>query len=49
VFTDKWILAKKLRIPMILITKHMMLKNNKDQSVDAAVILRQMEQNTDRR
>jgi hypothetical protein len=35
--TDKWILAQKLRIPMV---DHMKLKKTEDQSVDASVLLR---------
>ena len=37
--TDKWILAKKLRIPKIQFAKHMKLKK-KDQSVDTSFLLR---------
>jgi hypothetical protein len=40
VFTDKWILAQKLRIPKIEFTKHMKLKNKEDQRVGALVLLR---------
>jgi hypothetical protein len=36
--TDKWILGKKLEIPMIQPTNHMDLKKNEDQSVDAFII-----------
>jgi hypothetical protein len=38
--TDKWILAKKLRIPKIQFTDHMKLKKKEDQSVEASVLLR---------
>jgi hypothetical protein len=38
--TDKWILVKKLRIPMIKFTDHMKLKMRKGQSVDTLVLLR---------
>ena len=39
VLTDKWILAPKLGIPMIL-SDHVKLKKEEDQSVDASVLLR---------
>ena len=39
-FTDKWILAHKLRIPKIQFTEHMKLKKKEDQSVDTLVLLR---------
>ena len=39
-FTDKWILAQKLRIPKIQFAKHMKLKKNEDQSVDTLPLLR---------
>jgi hypothetical protein len=38
--TDKWILAQKVRIPMIQFTKHMKLKKKGDQSVDTSILLR---------
>jgi hypothetical protein len=37
---DKWILARKLRIPKIQFTKHMKLKKMEDQSVDTLILLR---------
>ena len=37
VLTDKWILAKKLRIPMIQLTDHMNLKEKEDQSLYSSV------------
>ena len=40
---DKWILAKKLRIPTIQPTNHMELKKKEDQSVDALILLRRIE------
>ena len=40
VLTDKWILDKKLGIPMIQLTDHMKLKKKEDQSVDASVLPR---------
>jgi hypothetical protein len=39
-FTDKWILAPKLRIPKIQFAKHMKLKKKKDQTVDTSILLR---------
>jgi hypothetical protein len=33
--TDKWILAQKLRVPMIQFTDHMMLNKKENQSVNA--------------
>ena len=39
-FTDRWILAQKLRIPKIQFAKHMKLKKKKDQSVDTSILLR---------
>ena len=39
-FTDKWILAQKLRIPKIQFVKHMKLKKKEDQSVDTSILLR---------
>jgi hypothetical protein len=38
-FTDKWILAQKLRIPKIKFTDHMKFKKE-DQSMDASVLRR---------
>jgi hypothetical protein len=38
--TDKWILAQKLRIPMIQFAKHMKLKKKEEQSVDTLVLLK---------
>jgi hypothetical protein len=39
-YSDKWILSQKLRIPKIQDTKHMKLKKNIDQSVDTFPLLR---------
>jgi hypothetical protein len=39
-FTDKWILAQKLRISKIQFTDYMKLKKKEDQSVGASVLLR---------
>jgi hypothetical protein len=39
VCTDKWILGKKLEIPIIQPTDHMKLKKKEDQRVDAFVLL----------
>jgi hypothetical protein len=39
-FTDKWILAQKLRIPKIHFATHMQLKKKEDQSVDTLLLLR---------
>ena len=39
-FTDKWILAQKLRIPKIQFTNLMKLKKKEDQSMDTSVLLR---------
>jgi hypothetical protein len=39
-FTDRWILAQKLRIPKIQFKDHMKLKKKEDQSVGALVLLR---------
>jgi hypothetical protein len=39
-FTDKWILAQKLRIPKIQLTDHVQIKKKTDQSVDASILLR---------
>jgi hypothetical protein len=39
-FTDKWILAQKLRIPKIKFTNHMKLDKKEDQSVNTSVLLR---------
>jgi hypothetical protein len=38
--TDKWILGKKLGIPMIQITSHMKLEKKEDQRMDASVLFR---------
>jgi hypothetical protein len=35
-----WILAQKLRIPKILLAKHMKLKKKEDQSTDTSFLLR---------
>jgi hypothetical protein len=40
VFTDKWILAQKLRIPTIQLTDHMKLNKKESQSVNASIPLR---------
>ena len=40
VLTDKWILAQKLRIPMIQLTDHMKFKKKENQSVNASILLR---------
>ena len=40
VFTDKWILGKKLEIHIIQLTDHMKVKKKKDQSLDASVLFR---------
>ena len=40
IFTEKWILAQKLRIPTKQFTDHMKLKKKEDQSVDILVLLR---------
>jgi hypothetical protein len=40
VLTYKWILRRKLRIPIIQLTDHMKLKKKEDQRVDASVLLR---------
>jgi hypothetical protein len=39
VLTDKWILGKKLRKPMIQLTDHMKVKKKEGPSVDASVLL----------
>jgi hypothetical protein len=39
-FTDKWILAQKLRILKIQFAKHIKLKEKEDQSVDTLILLR---------
>ena len=39
-FTDKWILAQKLRILKVQFIEHVKLKKKEDQSVDASVLLR---------
>ena len=39
VLTYKWILGKKLGIPMIQLTDHMKLKKKEDQSVYASALL----------
>jgi hypothetical protein len=39
-FTDKWILAQKLRIPRIQFAKNMKLKKKEDQNVDTSFFLR---------
>ena len=38
--TNKWILGKKLGLPMIQLIDHMKLKKKEDQSVDASVLFR---------
>ena len=38
-FTDKWILAQKLRIPMIQFTDHMKIKKKEGHSVASSVLL----------
>ena len=38
ILIDKWILALKLRIPMIQFTEHMKLKKKEEQSVGASVL-----------
>ena len=38
--TDKWILAKKLRIPKIQFAKHKKIKKKKDQPVDTSFLSR---------
>jgi hypothetical protein len=38
--TDKWILAKKFRMPRIQFMGHMKLKKKEDHSVDTSVLLR---------
>jgi hypothetical protein len=38
VLTDKWILAQKLRMPMIQPADHMELRRKEDQSVDVSVL-----------
>ena len=40
VLTDKWILAQKLRIPMIQSAKHKKIKKKEDQHVDTSLLLR---------
>jgi hypothetical protein len=40
VFTDKWILAQKLRISKVQFAKHMKLKKKGEQSVDTSFFLR---------
>ena len=40
IFTEKWILVQKLRIPTKQFTDHMKLKKKEDQSVDILVLLR---------
>jgi hypothetical protein len=40
ILTDKWILGKKHRIPIIQLTNHMKLKKKEDQSVDTSLLLR---------
>jgi hypothetical protein len=40
VLTDKWILAQKLRIPIIQPTNHIDLRKKEDQSVDASILHR---------
>jgi hypothetical protein len=39
-YSLKWILAQKLRIPKIQFAKHMKLKKEKNQSVDTSLLLR---------
>jgi hypothetical protein len=39
-FTDKWILAHKLRIPKIQFTEHMKLKKKESQFVGTLLLLR---------
>ena len=46
--TDKWILAQKLRIPMIKFREYMKLKKKEEQSMDTSVLLRKGEENTHR-
>jgi hypothetical protein len=38
--TDKWILARKLRIPKIQFAKHKKIKKKEDQHVDTSFLLR---------
>jgi hypothetical protein len=38
--TDKWILAKKLRIPKIQFAKHKKINTKEDQLVDTSFLLR---------
>jgi hypothetical protein len=40
IFTDKWILVQKPRIPKIQFTDHTKLKRKEDQSVDASILFR---------
>jgi hypothetical protein len=40
IYTDKSILAQKLRIPKMQFAKHMKLKKKEDQSVDISIFLR---------
>ena len=40
--TDKWILAQKFRIPKIQFTDYMKPKKKEDQSVDASVLFRRV-------
>jgi hypothetical protein len=39
-FTNKWILAQKIRIPKVQFTDHMKLKKKEYQNVGALVLLR---------
>ena len=39
-FTNKWILAQKIRIPKVQFTDHMKLKKKEEQSMDTSVLLR---------
>ena len=49
VLIDKWILAKKFRIPMIQLTDYMKLNKKEGPSVDASIPLRRGKQNNHRR
>ena len=42
-YTDKGIVAQKLRIPMIQVIYHMKLNKKKDQSVNGSILLRRGE------
>jgi hypothetical protein len=39
-FTDKWIIAQRLRISKIQFTDHMKLNKKEDQIVDTSILLR---------